>query len=236
MWLSAAKRRMPSRNRLPICSNTAGEAIGMPRCWCRKNTTPPGVCNFWTNADRYSRSRHEMSNAVCPSSTSLIVTTRSPMTAHLHPDHPHRDGREDATAARKRPAQPAAGRSEAKPLWILPHEKAALKRASDQQLEILLELLEWSNGERISPVPCATTDWSVDAADHQPPAQPVGSGRAFRRPRAARRAGPGRPPTGRPGVLRTVPGPLRSSRWSAVDPDRDLPADDVLEVPLPAGL
>src|SRR6266536_6062493 len=29
-----------------------------------------------------------MSNAVCPSSTSLIVTTRSPMTAHLHPTTP----------------------------------------------------------------------------------------------------------------------------------------------------
>jgi hypothetical protein len=32
----------------------------------------------------------------------------------------------------------------------------------------MLELLEWSNSERISSIPCAATDWSVDAADHQP--------------------------------------------------------------------
>src|SRR5574341_765320 len=101
---------------------------------------------------------------------------------------------------------------------------------------MLLGLLEWWNGERISPIGCATTDWSVDAADHQPPAQPVGSGRACRHPRAARRAGPGGPPAGRPDVLGTVPGPLRPRRWSPVDPDRDLPADDVPQVPLSAGL
>src|SRR6266496_5736112 len=74
MWLVSAKRRMPSRNRLPICSNTAGDAIGMPRCWCRKYTTPPGVCRRCTNPDRYSRSRHDRSSTVCPSSTSLTVT------------------------------------------------------------------------------------------------------------------------------------------------------------------
>src|SRR6266508_4902318 len=107
--------------------------------------------------------------------------------------------------------------------------------ASDQWLWILLGLLECPNGERMRSVPCATTDWSVDATDHQSPAQPVGSGRACRHPRAARRAGPGGPPAGRPGVVGTVPGPLRPSRWSTVDPDRDLPADDVLEVPLSAG-
>jgi hypothetical protein len=36
----------------PICSNTAGDAIGMPRCWGRKYTTPPGVCSFCTNPDK----------------------------------------------------------------------------------------------------------------------------------------------------------------------------------------
>jgi hypothetical protein len=97
-------------------------------------------------------------------------------------------------------------------------------------------LLEWSNDERIRSIPCATTDWSGDAADHQPPAQPLGSGHAWPHPRAARRACPGGPPAGRPGVLGTVPGPLRPDHRAAVGPDRDLPADDVLEVPLPAGL
>jgi hypothetical protein len=31
-----------------------------------------------------------------------------------------------------------------------------------------LELLGRPNGERIGSIPCAATDWSVDAADHQP--------------------------------------------------------------------
>src|SRR5918993_1907346 len=99
-----------------------------------------------------------------------------------------------------------------------------------------LELLGRPNGERIGSIPCAATDWSDDAADHQPPAQPVGSDPAQRAARPARRAGPGRPPAGRPSLLGAVPGPLRPDHRAAVDPDRDLPADDVPQVPLPAGL
>ena len=34
----------------------------------------------------------------------------------------------------------------------------------------MLGLLGWSNGERIGPIGCATTDWRLGAADHQPQA------------------------------------------------------------------
>lgn len=41
---------------------------------------------------------------------------------------------------------------------------------------------------------------------------------------------------GRPGVLRPLPGALLPAVGSPVDPDRDLPADDVPQAPLRAGL
>ncbi len=115
MWSSAANRRIPSRTRALICSNTAGEAIGIPRCSRRKYTTPPGVCSFCTNPDRYSRSKHDRSNTVCPSSTSLTVTTREPATLATSRNHaygrksePHPHGPYQA--------HPPPRRSEAAPL------------------------------------------------------------------------------------------------------------------------
>src|SRR6266545_2038554 len=230
MWLSAAKRRMPSRNRLPICSNTAGEAIGMPRCWCRKNTTPPGVCNFWTNADRYSRSRHEMSNAVCPSSTSLIVTTRSPMTAHLHPDHPHRDGPEDATAARKRPAQPAAGRSEAEPLWVLAHEELGVEVAAELREYDWARTGLWSNDTVVAVV-------GDHAASHHHPAA-CHLGRPAPRPGQTppRRARPHRRLPRRRALPRPLACPLPRAAGPPLGPGPDPAAPAVPQAPLRPGL
>src|SRR5688500_8052891 len=53
---------------------------------------------------------------------------------------------------------------------------------------------------------------------------------------AAGRAGPGRRPVGRPGVLRPVRAVLRPTAGSAVDANGNLPAADVLEVPVRAGV
>jgi hypothetical protein len=48
MSLLSANRATAWRKRVPICSNTAGEAIGMPRCSCRNVTTCPPACSFGT--------------------------------------------------------------------------------------------------------------------------------------------------------------------------------------------
>src|SRR6266513_909289 len=72
----SAKVRMAALKAVPICSNSAGDEIGMPRTWCRKKTTPPDVCSPCTKPDRYRRSRHWISSTACPSSASFTVTTR----------------------------------------------------------------------------------------------------------------------------------------------------------------
>ena len=41
MSLSSANRATACRNRVPICSITAGEAIGIPRWACKNVTTCP---------------------------------------------------------------------------------------------------------------------------------------------------------------------------------------------------
>src|SRR5664279_4671429 len=76
-----------------------------------------------------------------------------------------------------------------------------------------------------------TSGGSGDAADAGRTGELVGGGAA-----AAGGAGAGRHAAGRPGVLRTVRAVLRPASGPAVDADGDLPADDVPEVPLPAGL
>jgi hypothetical protein len=77
-------------------------------------TTWALVCSLGRSALSSMRSRHWLSNATCPSRTSLTVTTCAPMTAsHLHQqgdDHP--PARSQSTSSTT-----LTGRSEAKPHW-----------------------------------------------------------------------------------------------------------------------
>src|SRR3954464_322456 len=75
-----------------------------------------------------------------------------------------------------------------------------------------------------------------DAAHTQCPADVVGVDPAAGGAAVTGGAGPGRRTTGRRAVLRPVPGPLRPHVRAPVDPGGDLPAADVPEGPLPAGL
>ena len=75
-----------------------------------------------------------------------------------------------------------------------------------------------------------------DAADPGARGELVGGGAARAGAAAARGAGPGRRAAGRSGVLRAVRAVLRPAGGASVDADGGLPADDVPEVPLSAGL
>jgi hypothetical protein len=48
MWLVVANRATAARNRSPILANSAGEGIGLPKCWVKKVTTWPLTCKFGT--------------------------------------------------------------------------------------------------------------------------------------------------------------------------------------------
>src|SRR6516162_1621514 len=81
--------------------------------------------------------------------------------------------------------------------------------------------------------PCARRDLDHHAAYSMPPADVVGRHPARVRPGPAAGAGRGGRIVGRSPLLRAFRGVLLRPSWSAVDPDGDLPADDVLEVPVP---
>src|SRR5713226_10563011 len=84
--------------------------------------------------------------------------------------------------------------------------------------------------------PYQRRDFGHHAHHRKPPAEPVGSHPAGDLPPDARRARIRGPPTRRPSLLRALPGALRPGLGQALDPDRDLPADDVPEAPLPPRL
>src|SRR5215210_7750457 len=88
----------------------------------------------------------------------------------------------------------------------------------------------------MAPTPYATRDWSHRAAYRKPPGDAVGGDPARVLPRSSRRPRRRRRAVGRRSVLRAVPGLLRPLHRQALDPDGDLPADDVPALPLPPGL
>jgi hypothetical protein len=48
MALAVANRATARRNRSPIGPNSAGEGIGLPRCWVKNVTTCPPTCRLGT--------------------------------------------------------------------------------------------------------------------------------------------------------------------------------------------
>ena len=61
MLLARVHARIAVRNRLPICSNTAGDVTGLPRWSCGKYT-PARALQRGHEPDQVDRSRHEMPN------------------------------------------------------------------------------------------------------------------------------------------------------------------------------
>lgn len=66
--------------RAPICSNTGVTRSACPDAHAG-NTPPRQGLQLCTKPDKYSRSRHDRSNTVCSSSTSLTVTHHNSLTA-----------------------------------------------------------------------------------------------------------------------------------------------------------
>src|SRR3954451_11572760 len=86
------------------------------------------------------------------------------------------------------------------------------------------------------PDPWARRAGTIHVSYRRRSAELVGSDPARGAAPFAGRAGPGGRVVGRPGVLRPVRAVLRPADRSAVDPDGDLPAVDVPQVPLPTRL
>src|SRR5512143_1459900 len=76
----------------------------------------------------------------------------------------------------------------------------------------------------------------VDAGHDEPAAHIVGGGSAAGLSGPACPVGEGGRAAGRPGVLRALPAAFLGGVGTAVDPDRDVPADDVPQTPVRAGL
>src|SRR5512144_1069880 len=75
-----------------------------------------------------------------------------------------------------------------------------------------------------------------DAGHDEPATHVVGAAVAAGLPGPARAVGSGGLAVGRPGLLRAVPAAFLDAAGSSVDPDRDLPADDVPQDSVPAGV